>query len=129
MFSARVQQIHAHGQAVNVMILAKEDGDLGIVEGGGGGRAVLRSTAEEIAGWLKYARGVLHDIVHLQDANGNYLYQDANTTIAPDIHASSLKKLAEAGIYLFDELFYGNNGPDAHAMGDLLKELSRKRQL
>ena len=80
------------------MILAKEAGYQVIVQGGGVARAFLKISAEEIAGWLKYARGVLHDIVHLQDANGNYLYQDANTTIAPDIHASSLKKLAEAGI-------------------------------
>jgi hypothetical protein len=129
MSSATVQQIQAHGQPVNVMILAKEAGYQVIVQGGGVARAFLKISAEEIAGWLKYARGVLHDIVHLQDANGNFLYQDANTTIAPDIHMSSLKKLAEAGLYLFDELFYGNNGPDARAMGDLLKSLSQKKQL
>jgi CHAT domain len=129
MSSATIQQIHTHGQPVNVMILAKEAGYQVIVQGGGVARAFLNISAEEIAGWLKFARGVLHDIVHLQDANGNYLYQDANTTIAPDIHASSLKKLAEAGIYLFDELFFGNNGPDARAMGELLKSLSQKKQL
>jgi len=129
MASATAQPIHTHGQPVNVMILAKDAGYQVIVQGGGVARAFLKISAEEIAGWLKYARGVLHDIVHLQDANGNFLYQDANTTIAPDIHTSSLKKLAEAGIFLFDELFYGNSGPDARAMGDLLKELSRKRQL
>jgi hypothetical protein len=129
MTSAMSQPIRTQGQPVNVMILAKEAGYQVIVQGGGVARAFLKISAEEIGGWLKYARGVLHDIVHLQDANGNYLYQDANTTIAPDIHTSSLKKLAEAGIYLFDELFYGNSGPDARAMGDLLKELSRKRQL
>jgi hypothetical protein len=129
MSSATAQSIRTHGQPVNVMILAKDAGYQVIVQGGGVARAFLKISAEEIAGWLKYARGVLHDIVHLQDANGNFLYQDANTTIAPDIHTSSLKKLAEAGIFLFDELFYGNSGPDARAMGDLLKELSRKRQL
>ena len=129
MSSATIQQIHTHGQPVNVMILAKEAGYQVIVQGGGVARAFLNISAAEIAGWLKFARGVLHDIVHLQDANGNYLYQDANTTIAPDIHASSLKKLAEAGIYLFDELFFGNNGPDARAMGELLKSLSQKKQL
>jgi CHAT domain len=129
MSSAMGQPIRTHGQPVNVMILAKEAGYQVIVQGGGVARAFLKISAEEITGWLKYARGVLHDIVHLQDANGNFLYQDANTTIAADIHASSLKKLAEAGIFLFDELFYGNSGPDARAMGDLLRELSRKRQL
>jgi CHAT domain len=129
MSSAMSQPVRTHGQPVNVMILAKEAGYQVIVQGGGVARAFLKISTEEIAGWLKHARGVLHDIVHLQDANGNYLYQDADTTIAPDIHTASLKKLAEAGIYLFDELFYGNSGPDARAMGDLIKELSRKRQL
>src|SRR5262249_55472450 len=82
MSSATVQKIQTHGQPVNVMILAKEAGYQVIVQGGGVARAFLKISAEEIAGWLKYARGVLHDIVHLQDANGNYLYQDANTSIA-----------------------------------------------
>lgn len=129
MSSAMSQPIRTQGQPVNVMILAKEAGYQVIVQGGGVARAFLKISAEEIAGWLKYARGVLHDIVHLQDANGNFLYQDANTTIDSAIHASSLKKLAEAGVFLFDELFYGNSGPDARAMGDLLKSLSQKKQL
>jgi hypothetical protein len=129
MASAMVQQIRTHGQPVNVMILAKEAGYQVIVQGGGVARAFLKISAEEIAGWLKYARGVLHDIVYLQDASGNNIYQAENTTIAPDVHTATLKKLAEAGLYLFDELFYGNSGPDARAMGDLLKELSRKHQL
>jgi CHAT domain-containing protein len=129
MVSAMSQPIHTHGQPVNVMILAKDAGYQVIVQGGGVARAFLKISADEIAGWLKHARKTLHDIVHLQDANGNFLYQASNTTIDADIHTSSLKKLAEAGMFLFDELFYGNSGPDARAMGDLLKELSRKRQL
>ena len=129
MSSAISQPVRPRGQSVNVMILAKEAGYQVIVQGGGVARAFLKISAEEIAGWLKHARGMLHDIVHLQDANGTYLYQDENTTIAPDVHAATLKKLATEGAYLFDELFYGNSGPDARAMGDLLKQLSQKRQL
>src|SRR5262249_39327940 len=83
MASAMAQPIPTHGQPVNVMILAKEAGYQVIVQGGGVARAFLKVSTDEIAGWLKYARGVLHDIVHLQDANGNYLYQDDDTSIAP----------------------------------------------
>jgi hypothetical protein len=129
MASAMTQPRKDHGQPVSVMMIAQPSGYQVIVQGGGVARAFLKISAEEVAGWLKYARGALHDIVHLQDANGNYYYQDENTTISADIHASSLKKLAEAGIYLFDELFYGNSGPDARAMGDLLKNLSQKAKL
>jgi hypothetical protein len=129
MTSAMTQPIHTHGQPVNVMILAKEAGYQVIVQGGGVARAFLRISAEQISGWLKHARKTLHDIVHLQDANGNYLYQDADTTIDPEVHAQSLKNLANEGIFLFDSLFYGNSGPDARAMGDLLKSLSQKTQL
>jgi hypothetical protein len=129
MSSATAQPVHTHGQPVNVMILAKEAGYQVIVQGGGVARAFLKVSTDEIAGWLLHARKTLHDIVHLQDANGNYLYQDDDTTIPPDIHMQSLKNLAAEGVFLFDELFYGNSGPDARAMGDLLKSLSQKTQL
>jgi hypothetical protein len=129
MASAMSQPVHTHGQPVNVMILAKDAGFQVIVQGGGVARAFLNVTPTQLAGWLMHARGTLHDIVHLQDTNGNYLYQAESTTIAPDVHAATLKKLATEGAYLFDALFYGNSGPDARAMGDLLKSLSQKTQL
>jgi hypothetical protein len=116
-------------QSIDVMILAQAAGYQVIVQGGGVARAFLNISTTEIAGWIRHARGVLHDIVHLQDPSGNYYYQLADTAIAPQIHADSLKKLATEGAYLYDELFYGNSGPDARAMGDLLRDLSRKHQL
>jgi hypothetical protein len=127
--SALALPARPHDQEVNVLILAKDAGYQVIVQGGGVARAFLNISEAEIAGWLKYARGALKDIVHLQDAKGNYLYQSDNTTIPPDVHQSSLKKMAAVGIYLFDELFYGNSGPDARAVGDLLKKLSLEHQL
>lgn len=116
-------------QTVNVMILKKDAGYQVIVQGGGVARAFLNISTEEISGWLKHARGVLKDIVHLPNTKGGFYYQDDNTTIDPAIHLESMKKLAAEGLYLYDELFYGNSGPDARAMGDLLRDLSRKRQL
>jgi hypothetical protein len=116
-------------QSVNVMILKKDAGYQVIVQGGGVARAYLNISTEEISGWLKHARGVLKDIVHLPNTKGGFYYQDDDTTIDPAIHLASMKKLAAEGLYLYDELFYGNSGPDARAMGDLLRELSRKHQL
>jgi len=116
-------------QTVNVMILKKDPGYQVIVQGGGVARAFLNISTEEISGWLKHARGVLKDIVHLPNTKGGFYYQDDDTTIDPAIHLASMKKLAAEGLYLYDELFYGNSGPDARAMGDLLRELSRKHQL
>jgi CHAT domain len=116
-------------QSVNVMVLKKDAGYQVIVQGGGVARAFLNISTEEISGWLKHARGVLKDIVHLPNTKGGFYYQDDNTTIDPAIHLESMKKLAAEGLYLYDELFYGNSGPDARAMGDLLRELSRKHQL
>jgi hypothetical protein len=129
MASAMTQPRKDHGQPVSVMMIAQPSGYQVIVQGGGVARAFLNVTTTQLAGWLMHARGTLHDIVHLQDANGTYLYQDENTTIAPAVHAETLKKLATEGAYLFDSLFYGNSGPDARAMGDLLKQLSLKAQL
>ncbi len=116
-------------QSVNVMIFKKDAGYQVIVQGGGVARAFLNISTEEISGWLKHARGVLKDIVHLPNTKGGFYYQDDDTTIDPAIHLESMKKLAAEGLYLYDELFYGNSGPDARAMGDLLRDLSRKHQL
>jgi hypothetical protein len=116
-------------QTVNVLLLAKDAGYQVIVQGGGVARAFLNISQAEVADWLKYARGALKEIVHLQDAGGNYIYQGEDTSIPADVHQNSLKKMAAVGMYLFDELFYGNSGPDARAIGDLLKRLSREHRL
>jgi len=116
-------------EIINVLILAKDGGYQVILQGGGVARAFLKASEAEVAGWLKYARDQLKQIVHLQDSKGTYLYQGDNTSIDPDVHRSSLAKMATVGMYLFDELFYGNNGPDARALGDLIRKLSQAHQL
>ena len=127
--SAVAVPAHPRDQMVNVMLIAKEAGYQVIVQGGGVARAFLNISQAQVAGWLKDARSVLKGIVHLQDSNGNYIYQSDNTSIPADVHLSSLKKMAETGILLYTGLFYGNSGPDARAMGDLLKQLSKSHQL
>ncbi|MDQ2995875.1 MAG: CHAT domain-containing protein [Chloroflexota bacterium] len=122
------QPARRSGQSVNVMIIKKDEGYQFIVQGGGVARALLRISEPQIADWIKYARKELKGIVHKQ-VDGQLVYQDDNTSIATEIHAESLKTLAQVGFSLYDGLFYGNNGADAQAMGQLLSELSQKRQL
>ena len=117
-----------HGQPVNVMIIKKEEGYQFIVQGGGVARALLRITEAQIADWIKYAREQLKAIIYKMVDN-RYVYQDEDTNIPPEIHAEALRQLGQVGFALYDGLFYGANGPDAQAMGQLLSELSRKRQL
>lgn len=126
--SALVQPPREHGQPVNVMIIKKEEGYQFVVQGGGVARALLRVTETQTADWIRYARQELKNIIYKMVDN-QYVYQDENTTIPPKIHTESLKALAKVGFSLYDGLFFGNNGPDAQAMGRLLSELSQKRQL
>src|SRR5207248_10054970 len=58
------------------------------------------------------------------------VYQAENTTIPTDIHAATLKTLAKLGTIMYRKLFYGpGSGPDARALGDLLRKLSQQHQL
>jgi O-acetyl-ADP-ribose deacetylase (regulator of RNase III) len=115
------------GQPVNIAILAKEAGYRMIVQAGGVARAFLNISAEELAGLIKRTRGVWHEIINTRDQYRNSPYND--TMIAPEVHAHSLRKLAALGMFLFDELFYGNSGPDARAIGDMLRHLARSNKL
>ena len=126
--SALAQPPREHGQPVNVMIIKKEEGYQFVVQGGGVARALLRVTEAQTADWIRYARQELKNIIYKMVDN-QYVYQNENTTIPPEIHAESLKALAKVGFSLFDGLFFGNSGPDAQAMGRLLSELSQKHQL
>jgi hypothetical protein len=53
-----------------------------------------------------------------------------DTTIPPEVHAATLKAMARHGTLMYRKLFYGpGSGPDARAMGDLLRKLSQEHQL
>ncbi|KPV50711.1 hypothetical protein SE17_25315 [Kouleothrix aurantiaca] len=115
--------------SVNVVIMRKDPGYTISVQGGGVARAYLDISTEAIADWVASARKTLYDVVHTQDAQGNLVYQNLDTNVAPDVGLDGMKKLAEAGALLYYNLFYNNNRDDARAMGDLLTSLSRTRQM
>ena len=115
--------------SVSVVIMRKDPGYTISVQGGGVARAYLDISTEAIADWVASARKTLYDVVHSQDAQGNLIYQNLDTNIAPEASLDGMKKLAEAGALLYYNLFYNNNRDDARAMGDLLTSLSRTRQL
>ena len=127
--AAAARPAHPSEQIVNVVIYRKDPGYQVIVQGGGVARAYLDISTEAIADWVGNARKTLYEIVHLQNSAGGFIYQSADTAIAPEVNQQSLKKLAEAGALLYYNLFYNSSRDDARRMGDLLTSLSRTRQL
>ncbi|MFN8481381.1 MAG: CHAT domain-containing protein [Kouleothrix sp.] len=123
--------LRPRADTINVVIMRKDPGYTILVNGGGGGvtRAYLDMSTEAVADWVGNARKALFDIVHMQDAQGNLVYQNLDTIIPPELGKASMQKLAEAGALLYYNLFENNNRADARAMGKLLTELSRTRQL
>jgi hypothetical protein len=74
-------------------------------------------------------REVFKGVVYTMVSN-QYSYQMPDTNIPPDIHAATLKAMAKHGTLMYRKLFYGpGSGPDARAMGDLLRKLSQAHQL
>jgi serine/threonine protein kinase len=116
-------------QTLNLTIIKKEAGYQIIAQNSGVARASLNLSETKIAELIAQARDVLKSVVYTE-VNDGYIYQGEDTSIPADIHAASLMTLAELGYYLYQELFYApGNGPDAHAIGTLLRQLSQQGQL
>lgn len=129
MGSVMAQPARPAGQAVNLVIIKREAGYQFIVQSTGVARAFLNLSETQIAELILKAREDLKNIVYtIKD--GKYVYQSEDTAIPTDIHVASLKTLARLGYFLYQKLFYApGNGPDAHAMGELLRSLSQQNQL
>ena len=70
-------------------------------------------------------KGIVYTMV-----NNQYVYQQEDTSVPPDVHAATLKAMAKHGTLMYRKLFYGpGSGPDARALGDLLRKLSQDHQL
>ncbi|MFN8502319.1 CHAT domain-containing protein [Kouleothrix sp.] len=117
------------GQTVNVVIINQGNGYQILVQGGGVARARLNITENALADWVKNARETLFNIVHMQNAAGEAVYQNDSTTIDEISHKEAMKQLASAGALLFDNLFRNNLDVNAQNMGKLLTSLSRQNQL
>jgi hypothetical protein len=116
-------------QPVNLMIIRKEAGYQFILQGIGAMRATLNLSETQIAELVVQTREMFKSIVYTLIGT-QYVYQQDNTTIPPDVHAATLKAMAKQGLLMYRKIFYGpGNGPDARAMGDLLRKLSQQHQL
>ncbi|MFL5805244.1 MAG: CHAT domain-containing protein [Roseiflexaceae bacterium] len=129
MASAMSQPLRRDEHPINLMIIKKEAGYQFILQGVGATRAFLNLSETQLAELVGQMREMFKGIVFTLAGN-QYVYQLEDTNIPPDIHAATLKIMAKQGTLMYDKLFYGpGSGPDARAMGDLLRKLSREHQL
>ena len=129
MGSAMTQPLPRPGYMINLLIVKKEGGYQFIANNGGVARAFLNLSETQIAELIARARDDLKAIVYTLVDN-QYVYQRDDTTIPEAIHQATLQTLAKLGYYLYQKLFYSpGSGPDARAMGDLLRQLSQQNQL
>jgi hypothetical protein len=114
---------------VNLMIIKKEAGYQFILQGVGAMRAFLNLSETQIAELVAQTREVFKGIVYTL-VNNQYVYQMDDTKIPEEVHQATLKAMAKHGTLMYRKLFYGpGSGPDARAMGDLLRKLSDEHQL
>lgn len=117
-------------QVVNLVIERRDAGYQMKLIGGGIGKAFLNLSEQKVAELILRARDTLKGIVYQQSPNNQFVYQQLDTTIAPEIHSESLKTLAKLGFYLYQELFFApGNGADAQSLGRLLRQISQQQQL
>ncbi len=128
--SAVAQPKRLREQSLSLIIIKEPAGYHFIAQNGGVKRASVNLSEAQIDEMIGQARTALRDLVYKQDASGSYIYQQDNTTIAPDIHTGALKALAWVGTNLYNKLFYSpGTSQDANAMGDLLRQVSQQQRL
>jgi hypothetical protein len=116
---------------ISLTLIRQEGGYRGILKEANGGstRAFLSLSETRLATLLARTRDDLRYVASSR-LDGENVYQLENTSIPAEVHAASLKTLAKLGFYLYQQLFYApGNGPDAHAMGTLLRRISQHRSL
>ena len=119
----------ARQEIVNLTIIKKDAGYQCILQWAGVTRAFLNLSETQIAELIGRARDELKAIVYTR-AGDQYVYHGEDATIPIEIHTAALKSLARLGYYLYQKLFYTpGSSPDAHAMGELLRQLSQRHQL
>jgi hypothetical protein len=117
-------------QVLNLVIERKDAGYTAKLIGGAQARAFLNISDTKVAELILRARDTLKNIVYLRNPANQFVYQAADTNVAPDIHAQSLQTLAKLGFYLYQELFFApGNGVDAQNLGKLLRQISQQSQL
>lgn len=94
--------------------------------------ARLNLGEREVADAVRKARdGFLEKIVKRIDPSRNvFAYQQKDTTIPEPVHQEALKDLRQIGDLLFRALFFApGSGDQGKAMGQLLRQVTREREL
>lgn len=113
---------------VNLIITESIGGFQMVLAGAVGAIASLPITLPQLDAMIAKVRKQLLEIVHLENG-GRYFYQQG-IDIQPDVRDFTLKKLANAGANLYEQLFYGpGHDMQANLMGDKLREMARKHTL
>lgn len=113
---------------VNLIITEAVGGFQVVLAGAVGAIASLPITLPQLDAMIAKVRKQLLEIVHLENG-GRYFYQQG-IDIQPDVRDFTLKKLANAGANLYEQLFYGpGHDLQANLMGDKLREMARKQTL
>ena len=116
-------------QDLNLLIIKRDTGYQFRLQNGVSTRATINLGEAAISDMVARARSTFRELVYLLRDN-QYVYQNADTRIAPEVHAESLKKLARLGVYLYQKIFFApGNGADAKAMGQVLRDLSQQHRL
>ncbi|MFO7168360.1 MAG: CHAT domain-containing protein [Chloroflexota bacterium] len=95
-------------------------------------RANVRIDKESIRSAIANARQEFYDKFVLKKVDGVWVYLEPDLTIPPEIYRADLEELSFIGRDLYQTIFYGRMGektPDAVAMGDRLRELSKNNTL
>ncbi|KPV53289.1 hypothetical protein SE17_10500 [Kouleothrix aurantiaca] len=92
-------------------------------------RATLAPSEAQLEELAALARRRLDEIVSTQ-VDGQFVYQSSQATIAPEIYGKSLRALAEAGSFMYQQLFFRTDSSrNSHALGNRLRELSQRTRL
>jgi hypothetical protein len=92
--------------------------------------ATLNLTLVELDRLIADVRKTLHEIVFLPSGCADcYVYQQ-QTAIPEEVHKEALKRLAETGWLLFQDIFYNPaNDAGARLIGDRLRQLAQQHTL
>ncbi len=111
-------------------ILKRDSHYLFLLSNGGVTRYTLNLSETYVDGLITKARAALLEIVRTPSPEGGLpAYQRPDTTIPEDIHRATLIKLAQLGVLLYEQLFYGPGNNDGRPLGDLLRKYSQEGRL
>jgi len=131
MRSLRQTRKQAPEATTTLAIIKTEDGYQAVLQNAQSGvvRAHLNVSEKQITDMLARTRDDLKFVLSYR-MDGRSVYQQEDPRIPLEAHLASRNILAQLGSHLYQQLFYApERSPDARAMGDLLRLLSRQQPM